>query len=151
MAQIRSNAVGFEMSERVHYTPYHPKWYRRKVSVWWWLEQWRYTKFVLRELTSIPVAFFALLTLWQVRALGEGEAAYGRTQALLASPALIILNVFLLGGVLFHALSWFYLAPKAMVVRVAGKRVPDTLIIALNYAGWIAVSAIVVWIWMSVG
>ncbi|MEE9179612.1 MAG: hypothetical protein V3U22_01850, partial [Vicinamibacteria bacterium] len=60
------------MSDRVHYTLYHPKWYRRKMSVWWWLEQWRYTKFVLRELTSISVAYFALLTLWQVRALVEG-------------------------------------------------------------------------------
>jgi fumarate reductase subunit C len=35
-----------------------------------------------------------------------------------------------------------------MVVRVAGKRVPDIVIVAQNYAVWIAVSAFVVWIWM---
>ena len=142
--------MGLEMSDRVHYTPYHPKWYRRKISVWWWLEQWRYTKFVLRELTSIPVAWFAFLTLWQVRALVEGEAAYQRSLDWLGSPALIILNIFLFGGVLFHAFTWFNLAPKAMVVRVAGKRVPDIVIVAQNYAVWIAVSAFVVWIWMRV-
>ena len=138
------------MSDRVHYTPYHPKWYRRKVSVWWWLEEWRYTKFVLRELTSIPVTWFVLLTLWQVRALVEGEAAYQRSLDWLGSPALIILNIFLFGGVLFHAFTWFNLTPKATVVRVAGKRVPDIVIVAQIYAAWLAVSAFVIWIWMKV-
>lgn len=138
------------MSDQVHYTPYHPKWYRRKLSVWWWLEEWRYTKFFLRELTSIPVAWFVLLTLWLVRALVEGEAAYQRTLLWLGSPALIILNIFLFGGVLLHAFTWFNAAPKAMVVRVAGKRVPDIVIVAQNYAVWIAVSAFVIWIWMRV-
>ena len=136
------------MSDRVHYTLYHPKWYRRKMSVWWWLEQWRYTRFVLRELTSISVAWFALLTLWQVRALVEGEAAYQRSLNLLGSPIFIILNIFMFGGVLFHAFTWFHLAPKAMVVRVAGKRVPDVVIVAQNYAAWLAVSGFVIWIWM---
>ncbi len=138
------------MSERVHYTLYHPKWYRRKMSVWWWLEQWRYTRFVLRELTSLSVAWFALLTLWQVGALVEGEAAYQRTLLWLGSPAFVIFNIFMFGGVLFHALTWFHLAPKAMVVRVAGRRVPDIVIVAQNYVAWLAASAFVVWIWMRV-
>ena len=56
------------MSGPVRYTPYHPKWYRRPVSVWWWLESWPYMRFVLRELTSVPVALVSLLTLWQVHA-----------------------------------------------------------------------------------
>ena len=43
------------------YTLYHPRWYRRRVSVWWWLQKRSYTGFVLRELTSIFVAFFAAL------------------------------------------------------------------------------------------
>jgi len=137
------------MSDRVHYTLYHPKWYRRPVSVWWWLERWPYTKFVLRELTCVPVGFFALMALWQIWALLEGEAAYQRFLTQMESPAFIALNVFFLGGILFHALTWFHLAPKAMVVRIAGRRVPDGLIVFSNYVGWIAISAIVVWIWMS--
>ncbi|MGH9462644.1 MAG: fumarate reductase subunit C [Vicinamibacteria bacterium] len=137
------------MSDQVHYTLYHPKWYRRPVSVWWWLERWPYTKFVLRELTSVAVGSFALLTLWQLSALHGGEAAYQDFLARLESPAFIALSVFCLGGILFHALTWFHLAPKAMVVRLAGRRVPDGWIVVSNYVGWIAVSAIVVWIWVS--
>jgi len=137
------------MSDRVHYTLYHPKWYRKPVSVWWWLERWPYTKFVLRELTCVPVGFFALVLLWQTWALLEGEVAYQRFLTRMESPAFIALNVFFLGGILFHALTWFHLAPKAMAVRIAGRRVPDGLIVFSNYVGWIAISAIVVWIWMS--
>ena len=138
------------MSNRVDYTPFHPKWYRRKVSVGWWLEQWRYTKFVLRELTSLSVAWFAFLTLWLVVALVEGEAAYQRSLQWLGSPAFVIFNIFMFGGVLFHALTWFYAAPKAMVVRVAGKRVPDAAIILQNYAAWLVISALFVWAWVRV-
>lgn len=137
------------MSTPVRYTPYHPKWYRRPVSVWWWLDDWRYTKFVLRELTSLPVAYVAALLLWQVSAIADGAQAYDRFWARMESPFFLVLNVLCLGAVLFHALTWFHLAPKAIVVRVAGKRVPDLLIVLMNYAGWVAASAVIAWFWLG--
>ncbi len=137
------------MSSQVRYTEYHPKWYRRPVSVWWWLESWRYTRFVLRELTSIPVAFVALILLWQVASIAEGPAAYARFLDRMRSPLFIALHVIAVGGIFFHALTWFHLAPKAMVVRVGGKKIPDSIIILSNYAGWIAVSALVAWFWLG--
>jgi fumarate reductase subunit C len=48
--------------------------------------------------------------------------------------------------VLYHTITWFHLTPKALVVRLGGKRVPDSLLLALNYLAWIALSAAVVWI-----
>ena len=65
------------MSADPHYTLYHPRWYRRRVSVWWWLQNRAYARFVLRELTSVFVAFFAVVYLWQLRALAQGPEAYG--------------------------------------------------------------------------
>ncbi len=62
------------------YTLYHPKWYRRRVSVWWWLQKRVYAQFVLRELSSLFVAYFALLTLWMLRALASGAASYQHFQ-----------------------------------------------------------------------
>jgi fumarate reductase subunit C len=131
------------------YTPYHPKWYRRPVSVWWWLESWRYTKFVLRELTSIPVGLVAAVTLWQVMALAEGPGAYEIFLARMQSPLWILIHILALGGVLFHALTWFHLAPKAMVMRIGGKRVADSVIVALNYLTWMGASAVVAWLWLG--
>jgi fumarate reductase subunit C len=125
------------------YTPYHPRWYRRRVSVWWWLESRSYTGFVLRELTSVFVALFALVLLWQIRALGQGPDAYARVLARLRSPLFVTLNALALAFVLFHSITWFNLAPKAMVVRLKGKRVPDLVVAGANYAAWIVLSAAV--------
>ena len=127
------------------YSRYHPKWYRHPVSVWWWLESWRYTKFVLRELTSVAVGFFALELLLEVRAVRKGPEAYAHFLARLENPALIILNALAFMFVLFHSITWFNLAPKAMQVRAAGRRLPDALISGTNYAAWVVVSAVLAW------
>ncbi len=131
------------MSAGAGYTPYHPRWYRRPVSVWWWLESRSYTGFVLRELTSVFVALFALVLLWQIRALEQGPDAYDRALARLRSPLFVTFDALALAFVLFHSITWFNLAPKAMVVRLKGKRVPDLVVAGANYAAWIVLSAAV--------
>jgi fumarate reductase subunit C len=128
------------------YSRHHPKWYRQPVSVWWWLESWQYSKFVLRELTSVAVGFFALELLLEVRAVARGEEAYQRFLARLENPFLLALNLLALIFVLFHSVTWFNLAPKAMPVRVGGRRLPDSVVAGSNYAAWIAISAVMAWI-----
>jgi fumarate reductase subunit C len=131
------------MSDGVRYTLYHPKWYRRRVSVWWWLESGSYTGFVLRELSAVAVAFFAVVLIAQMRALGRGPEAYARFLARLGSPLFLAVSLVAFLFVVFHAVTWFNLAPSAMVVRVRGKRVPDAAIIGSNYAAWAVLSAVV--------
>ena len=72
LGQVDATAVGRPMSAGPHYTLYHPRWYRRRISVWWWLHNRSYTVFVLREMTSVFVAIFAVVYLWQLRALARG-------------------------------------------------------------------------------
>lgn len=131
------------------YTAYHPRWYRRRVSVWWWLKNAAYAGFVLRELTSVFVAYFAVLTLLQVRALAAGAEAYARFVARLSSPLLLVLDLVALLFVLFHAVTWFNLAPKAMAVRLRGRRVPDLAISGANYAAWLVVSGAIAFLLLS--
>ena len=127
-------------------TEFHPRWYRKHVSTWWWLGEWHYLKFILRELSSIPVAWFVVLTLFQLRALSHGPEVYARFTNRLQSPLMIVLNLIAFCFVLFHAITWFNLAPRAMPVRVRGKRVPEFLVAAPNYALWIIVSGFVGWL-----
>jgi fumarate reductase subunit C len=136
------------MSDRRHttgYTEYHPRWYRRRVSTWWWLARWPYLKFILREISSVFVAWFVVVLLLQIRALSRGPQAYAGFEQWLKNPLIVLLNVIAVFFVVFHAVTWFNLAPKAMAVRFRGKRVPGALIAGANYAAWAAVSLIVAW------
>jgi succinate dehydrogenase subunit C len=134
------------MNETPAYTEYHAKWYHKRVSTYWWLWQPSYLKFILRELSSVPVAYFVVLTLLQLDALSEGPEAYAAFQEWLKTPLAIALNVISFFFVLFHTITWFNLAPRAVVVRVRGKRVPDLLIAGSNYVVWLVVSALVAWL-----
>ena len=127
----------------VRYTEYHPKWYRRRVSVWWWLKKPSYARFVLREISSVFVALGALLVLWQVHALARGPQAWARLTERLSTPIFLGLHALALFFILFHTLTWFHLAPKAMVVRLGDRRVPDAAIVAANYLAWLFASGFV--------
>jgi fumarate reductase subunit C len=122
------------------------RWYRPRVSTYWWLWRWAYLKFILRELSSVFVAYFVVLLLLLLRALGQGPEAYMAFQEWLKRPGVIALNAVSLFFVLFHTITWFNLAPRAMVMRVRGQRVPDLLIAGSNYVAWLAVSAAVAWL-----
>jgi len=130
----------------VAYTEFHPRWYRPRVSVYWWLGEWRYLRFILRELSSVFVAAFVIATLLGLRALRNGPEAYARFQHRLQSPTAIGLSTISFFFVLFHTITWFNLAPRAMAIRVGGKRLPDFVIAAPNYALWLVVSVAVGWL-----
>jgi fumarate reductase subunit C len=131
------------MSGESGYTLYHPRWHRPRVSVWWWLKKWTYVTFVLRELTSVFVALFALVTLWLLHAVTRGPEAYADLMARLGRPLWVALHVLTLAFVLFHTITWFHLAPKAMVVRLGSRRLPDSVVVAAHYALWIVLSVVV--------
>jgi len=128
------------------YTPFHPRWYRPRVSVYWWLGEWHYLKFILRELSSVFVAIVVIETLMLISALVSGPQAYGDFLQSMRNPLVVVLNVVSFFFVLFHTITWFNLAPSAMPVRLGGKRVPDVAVAAPSYVAWIVISVFVSWV-----
>lgn len=128
------------------YTDYHPRWRRARVSTYWWLTRGSYFAFILRELSSLFVAWFVLFFLWLIRDVGDGPSAYARFLAWSGHPLVLLLNAVGLAFIVFHAVTWFNLAPQAMVVRVRGARVPGLWIALGNYAAWVLVSAMLAWL-----
>jgi len=127
-------------------TPTDLRPYRRPVSTWWWTRKRTYFVFVMRELSSIFIAWFVLYLLLLVYAVGRSEAAYQRFLDWVSSPWVTGLNVVALVFVLLHAVTWFALTPQAMAVRVGGRKVPTSQIIAGQYAGLVVVSGFVFWL-----
>ena len=120
--------------------------YRRPVSTWWWTRKRTYFVFVMRELSSIFVAWFVVYLLLVVRAISSGEAAYLGFLGWASAPWVTLLNVVALVFVLLHTVTWFALTPQAMAVRVMGRTVPAWQIVAGQYAGLVVVSAFVLWL-----
>jgi fumarate reductase subunit C len=132
------------------YTEYHPRWYRARASTYWWLSRWSYFAFILRELSSIFVAWFVVYVVLLVRAVSQGPSPYQQFLDWSANPIVLFLNFVTLLFVVFHAITWFNLAPQAMVVHMRGRRVPGSLIGASNYLAWVVVSALLVWLILDV-
>jgi fumarate reductase subunit C len=127
-------------------TEFHPRWYRKRLSTWWWLGEWHYLTFILRELSSLSVAWFVVMTLFQLRALLRGPEAYEHFTHRLESPLMIAFNLLAFCFVVFHTITWFNAAPRAMPVRMGGKRVPELLVTIPNYAMLFVVSGFVAWL-----
>lgn len=134
------------MSSKLPATEFHPRWYRQRVSTYWWLKRGTYLAFVLREATSAFVAWLVVYVLLLLRAVGRGEDGYQQFLIWARQPAVLVLNVLGLLFVVYHAVTWFNLAPQAMVVRLRGKRVPGALIAGSNYALWALVTVLTAWL-----
>ncbi len=127
------------------YKLYHPKWHRRRMPIFWWLRRFSYVKFIFRELTSLAVLYAAVVLMAQIWALSRGEESYRRFTELLGHPLVLTFNVCVCLALLFHTVTWLNLAPRALVVRLGQRRLPDAAVLVAHYLAWIAVSAIVVW------
>lgn len=134
------------MNERPAYTAYHPRWLRSRPSTYWWLERPAYLAFITRELSSIFIAWFVVYLLLFVRAVSLGHARYLEFVVWSRHPVVMVLNVVTLFFVVFHAVTWFNLAPKAMVVHVGRKRLPPWVISVSNYGAWVVATALIAWL-----
>ena len=130
----------------VRYTEFHPRWYRPPMSVFWWAGRRSYLIFVLRELSSIFTAWSVVFLLLLVHAVSEGSRQYRQFLNLSSNPWMLTLNVITLAFLVFLAVTWFNLAPQAMIVRVRGKRVARSRIALAHYAAWALLSALAAWL-----
>lgn len=128
------------MTRNTAYTPYHPRWHRTRVSTYWWLARGSYLLFILRELSSLAVAWFVGYLLMLISSVSGGNEAYQQFLEWSRTPFALFMNIGSFVFAILHMITWFNLAPQAMVVKVAGKRLPGLLIAASNYAGWVVVS-----------
>ena len=125
------------------YRQFQPKPYEPRMSPFWYFDRWPYLKFMLREASSVFVAYFAVITLVQIAAINGGPVAYAKFNALMAMPLMICLNILAFAFVCFHAITWFMLVPRVMMRQVLGRPTPDMMAAAPNFAIWLAASVIV--------
>ncbi|WP_071286763.1 fumarate reductase subunit C [Mycolicibacterium llatzerense] len=120
--------------------------YRQPVPRLWWAKRRSYLLFMLRELSCVSVAWSAGYLVLLVRAVGMGGDAYSDFLRTAATPPVVALNVVASAFLLLHAVTWFSLAPRAMVIHVRGQRISARTVLAGHYAAWLAVTAVIAWV-----
>ena len=115
----------------------------RASSNLWWNRRWPYRLFLLRELSAVFVAIYAVLLLLLVREVRAGEGAFEDWLGVLRHPALWIVHLAALGFAQLHTTTWFRAVPKGLPLRIGGRRVPPEALVAGSYALWALASAVV--------
>ena len=117
--------------------------YRQPVSRYWWAKRRSYLLFALREISCVFVAWSVVYLLLLVHATSAGQDSYARFLDWSANPLVVAVNAVSLIFLLLHAVTWFGLAPRAIVPHIRGRRVPARAVLAGHYAAWLVVSAVV--------
>ena len=115
----------------------------QRLPTTWWLQKGSYFAFILREMSSVFVAWVVVYVLWLVAAVSQDEASYQAFLTWSATPGILLLNIVSFLFLVFHAVTFFDAAPQAMVVKLGPNKVPGSLILAGHYAGWAAISVVV--------
>lgn len=121
------------------------KTYMRTMNGWWRRNPF-YLWYTLREWSAFFLTAYALVLLFGLARLAQGEAQYEAWRASLASPAAVVFHVAALLMVLYHAWTWFKVMHKTLpFVRIAGHRVPDGAIFAAGIVSSLVLSLLLLW------
>jgi fumarate reductase subunit C len=102
--------------------------------------------FFLREITCLAVAWSAVTFLLLVRSVLAGPDAYAAFLRWLGRPGVVGAHAVVLVAVIWHSVTWFLAAPRAMGSHVLGRKVAPSAVIAGHYAAWAAASAAIWWV-----
>jgi fumarate reductase subunit C len=103
--------------------------------------QGRYRAYTLFDATGAVYLLLGLLALRLAWALGDGPAAWDAAMTSLRNPLYVGFHALAFASVVFVAVRFFGLFPKAQPPRIGPLRPPpQPVIAAMLYAGWILVS-----------
>ncbi|RJG42302.1 fumarate reductase subunit C [Motilimonas pumila] len=116
--------------------------YERELPTDWWLKHAFYTKYMIREGSSILITLYSLILAWGVFRLSQGPEAWQAWLDCLTHPLSILLHLAVLVLALYHTITWFSLAPKAADLWIKGKKLEDKPIVIGHYVA-LAITTIV--------
>lgn len=116
-----------------------------KIEGNWWLKSRYYLFYIIRESTAFAMIWLSMVLMFGVicaKTNDLGQDEFYRFIFFLQNPFVIALNVLALMATLFHSITWFNLAPKAINVVIAGKQPPTWFFIIALWSITIIVSII---------
>lgn len=110
----------------------------------WWLQRWPYTKFMIRDITSVFIAGYCLFLMCLLYQATEGTADFVKFYEGLRSPISLVLHAIAFIFAVIHSVTFFNLTPRAIVVFRGEEKLPEGVIVGLHYAMWVLASGVLV-------
>jgi len=103
-----------------------------------------YLDYMAREASCIFIALYMVLFVWGLGALAAGPEAFARFIGAVQSPLGVVVQLVILAFTLYHAVTWFKLAPQGMkpLRRPDGKRVPASWVVSAMWAAFVGATVI---------
>jgi fumarate reductase subunit C len=115
----------------------------------WWLTQRSYFLFMLRELSSVFIALFLVVYLFQIYQLSEGPDAYSAFTRKLSSPGWILFHLVALLFALYHSITWFQSSAVVLPLRIGERLISRPIVMALHVGVWVIVSLVVLLLFLA--
>ena len=124
--------------------------YVQPVKANWWTDRAFYIAYMLREGTAVVALWVALeLIYFALLAVLTPQSAIEYVAAFIKSPIVIILNIIALVSVLYHALTWYNLMPKAVRMFLTNnptdtKLLPEVVVTGGRWIGTVCASIVII-------
>ena len=115
--------------------------YIRPMPKKWWTTRPGWCSWMIREWTSLPIAIYCGILIGMAMHLDSLESFEG-FYAWLKTPLSVVLHAIILIFAVWHTVTWFAAAPKALRVFKGDEQVAPELVAGGHFAAWIAVSAV---------
>ena len=111
----------------------------------WWKRNPFYIRYLAMEATSLLIAVYALILLFGVLRLSQGETAFNGWLEALRSPLSVVLHVILLLAFVYHSYSWFKIMPKTLPpIYWHGEKLPQPLITRIGVTAAVIVNLVII-------
>jgi len=107
----------------------------------WWFHKKTYFRYMMRELSSLFIGLFSLQMVWGLYQHSQGEAAFTSWANNLWNDWLL-LSLISFAFATYHSITWFLVTPKAMPLKMSGKRIPGSIIIGAHLLLWLLCSLV---------
>ena len=111
----------------------------------WWKRDTYYIYYLAMEATSILIAVYALILLFGLLRLGQGEAAFNGWLEALQSPLSVALHGLMLLVFAYHSYSWFKVMPKTLpAIYWRGAKLSQSVITRIGVAAAVVLNLLVI-------
>ncbi len=108
----------------------------------WYMEKPFYKRYMLRELTCVPIALYVLNLMAGVVALAGSLFQWQAWVQMQKTPLMLVLVLFCLLGALFHTATWFETTPKVMKVQQGEHFLPEKYILGAHWAAFTVLAVV---------